>query len=83
LQQLRPGLPVRRAQDEHGDEPDDEVRHVLRPHFCRQEADVRIGVPEPGALLRHSRGDRGAATPLAARRYVPLRRPDDHDQGST
>ena len=29
LQQLRAGLPVRRAQDAHRDAPDDEVRHVL------------------------------------------------------
>ena len=34
---------------------DDEVRHVLRPHVGRQEADVRDGLPEPGAVLRHAR----------------------------
>ena len=63
LQQLRAGLPVRRAQDEHGHGPDDEVRHVLRPHLGRQEADVRVGLPEPGAVLRHARGDRAHARP--------------------
>ena len=46
---------------------DDEVRHVLRPHVRRQEADVRDGLPEPGALLRHARGDRAAAAAVDAR----------------
>ena len=31
---------------------DDEVRHVLRPHFRRQAADVRDGLSEPGTGLR-------------------------------
>ncbi len=35
--------------------PDDEVRHVLRPHLGRPQADVRVGVPEPGAVVRHAR----------------------------
>ena len=41
----------------------DEVRHVLRPHVGRQEADVRDGLPEPGAVLRHARADRLALRP--------------------
>ena len=47
-------------------ELDDEVRHVLRPHLGGQEADVRVGLPEPGAVLRHARRDRAAPPALAA-----------------
>jgi len=45
--------PFGRAEDEHRHAPDDEVRHVLRPHFGGQEADVRLGVSQPGAVFRH------------------------------
>ena len=40
LLQLRIGLPVRRAEDDGRVGSDDEVRHVLRSHFGRPEADV-------------------------------------------
>ena len=33
--------------------PDDEVRHVHRPHVGGAQADVRVGLPERGALVRH------------------------------
>jgi ferredoxin len=55
LRQLRAGCPFG-VPELYIDRSDhDEVRHVLRPHFGRQEADVRDGLPEPGALLRHAR----------------------------
>ena len=53
----------------HG--PDDEVRHVLRPHLGRAQADVRVGLPEPGAGLRHARGDGAAAAQRDAGQHVP------------
>ena len=45
-------------EDEDRVRTDDEVRHVLRPHVGRQEADVRDRLPEPGAVFRHARRDR-------------------------
>ena len=48
-------------EDEDQDEPDDEVRHVLRPHVGRAEAVVRLGLPEPGPGVRDAGGD-GAAS---------------------
>ena len=56
------------------DEPDDEVRHVLRPHVGRAQADVRLGLSEPGAGLRHARGDGAAAAARAAGQRVSVRR---------
>ena len=53
VRQLRAGVPVRRARGVRGSADHDEVRHVLRPHERRQEADVRDRLPEPGAVLRH------------------------------
>ena len=44
LRQLRGGLPVRRAGGLRRPQDHDEVRHVLRPHERRQEADVRDGL---------------------------------------
>ena len=38
------------------------MRHVLRPHFGRQAADVRDGLSEPGAGLRDAGDDRGNAS---------------------
>ncbi len=52
LLQLRAGLPVRHPEDVRRTRADDEVRHVLRPHLGRQAADVRHGLPQPGAGLR-------------------------------
>ena len=34
--------------------PDDEVRHVHRPHVRGLRPDVRVGVPERGAVVRHA-----------------------------
>ena len=79
LRQLRGRLPVRRARGLRRSQADDEVRHVLRPHQHRQEADVRDGVPEPGAVLRHRGGDRAAAPEVGAGQSLPVRQPDDHD----
>ena len=45
-------------EDEDRLRPDDEVRHVLRPHLDGQEADVRHGLPQRGAVLRHGRAVR-------------------------
>ena len=39
------------SQDEHKHEPDDEMRHVLRPYFERQEADVCFGMSKPGFVF--------------------------------
>ena len=50
----------------HRSRDHDEVRHVLRPHVRRQEADVRDGLPEPGAVLRDARA--GARAAPASRR---------------
>ena len=50
------------------DEPDDEVRHVLRPHVGGQTADVRVGLPEPGAVF----GTREEIDRLAA--FAPINR---------
>ena len=58
LFQLRIGLPVRSPQDDRRLRPDDEVRHVHRPHDRRTQTDVRIGVPESGPVVRHDRGVR-------------------------
>ena len=33
---------------------DDEMRHVLRPHVGGAQAVLRVGVPKPGAGLRHA-----------------------------
>ncbi len=44
LQQLRVGLPIRRAEDEQRVRIDDEVRHVLRPDIHRQAANVHHGL---------------------------------------
>ena len=60
LRQLRDGLPVRRAGSLRRSQDHDEVRHVLRPDERRQEADVRDGLSEPGAVLRNARADRAA-----------------------
>ena len=58
LLELRARLPVRRAEVRRRVRPDDEVRHVPRPHVRRAQADVRVGVPERGAVVRHDRGVR-------------------------
>jgi hypothetical protein len=39
--ELRPRVPLRRAEDEGRTRPDDEVRHVLRPYERREEPCVR------------------------------------------
>src|SRR5262249_36820312 len=52
---------------------DDEVRPVLRPHLGGPDADVRNRLPEPGAALRHARGDRAPAPALDADRRFPVR----------
>ena len=57
-----------------------EIELMMKCDMCydrtsrRQEADVRHGLPEPGALLRHARGDRGAAARVAPGQHVPVRR---------
>ena len=79
LRQLRRGLPLRRAQGDGQAAADDEVRHVLRPHFRGQEADVRDRLPLGRAQLREARGDRAPAR--APGQHVPLREPDRDDQG--
>jgi Fe-S-cluster-containing hydrogenase component 2 len=56
----------------------DEVRHVLRPHVGRQEADVRDGLPEPGALLRHPGADRWRSVRSRRRRTSSGSAPDHH-----
>ena len=58
LLELRAGVPVRRAEVRRRVRPDDEVRHVLRPHVGGAQADVRLGVPERGAVVRHARAVR-------------------------
>ena len=68
LRQLRRRLPVRRARGLRRPQDHDEVRHVLRPHQRRQEADVRDGLPEPGAVLRH----RARRSSSCARMSVPI-----------
>ncbi len=60
---------------------DDEVRHVLRPHLGRQEADVRDGLSERGAALRHAGGDRALrprSTPINEFRFGGT---DHHHEG--
>ena len=56
LLELRDRLPVRRPEVRRRVRPDDEVRHVHRPHVGGLRADVRLGVPERGPLVRHARG---------------------------
>ena len=58
LLELRDRVPVRRAQVHGRDRPDDEVRHVHRPHHRRAHADVRLGVPERSPVVRHARAVR-------------------------
>ena len=82
LRQLRDRLPVRRARSLRRSQDHDEVRHVLRPDERRQEADVRDGLSEPGALLRHARADRAAAAAVDAGQHVSVRPSDDHDEGA-
>ena len=70
--------------------PDDEVRHVLRPHVGRPEADVRVGVPERGAVVRHARGVRRARAPgrsstsggSATSTWPPRSAPWSHEPGA-
>ena len=54
LFQLRTGVPLWNSQAGAAIRADDEVRHVLRPHIRREEADVRHGLPQPGADLRYA-----------------------------
>ena len=56
LLELRDRLPVRRPQVRRRVRPDDEVRHVHRPHLGGLRPDVRVGVPERSPLVRHARG---------------------------
>ena len=56
LLELRDRLPVRRTEVRRRVRPDDEVRHVHRPHLGGLRAHVRIGVPERSPLVRHPRG---------------------------
>ena len=81
LRELRGRLPVRRARALRRPQDHDEVRHVLRPHERRQEADVRHRVSEPGALLRHARADRTVAPALDAGQHIPVRPADDYHAG--
>ena len=60
--------------------PDDEVRHVHRPHERGAQADVRVGVPERGAVVRHDRGVRRHPPRIAAAR-LPVRPPGGAHQG--
>ena len=81
LLELRARLPVRRAEVRRRVRPDDEVRHVLRPHLGRAKPDVRVGVPERGAVVRHPRGVRGH--PHAARSSTSgVRQPGRRHQGA-
>ena len=45
---------------------------MLRPHLGRKEADVRVGLTQPGALLRHTRRE--------IERLRPRSRPVNHFQ---
>ena len=67
LLELRAGVSVRHPDRPRRARADDEVRHVLRPHVGRAAADVRDGLPEPGADVRP------AAT--SSRGSAPRRRP--------
>ena len=78
--ELRAGLPVRDSEADPGIRADDEVRHVLRPHVGGQAADVRHGLPQPGAGVRHAGDDRGDAAREAGQ-HVLVRQSEDHDEG--
>ena len=63
-----------------------EIDQMMKCDMCTDrtvggpQADVRIGLPERGALVRHARGVRPAAARLAAAR-LPVRAPGGADQG--
>ena len=80
LFQLRAGLPVRCSQDDRRFRPDDEVRHVHRPHERRAQANVRVGVPESGAVVRHDRRVRRHPPGITAAR-LPVRPPGRPHEG--
>ena len=78
LQQLRPGLPVRRAQDEQRIRPDDEVRHVLRPHFGGQASRCAPPSAPAGRCSIGTREQlRSAAAAVGAGQPLPVRRAAD------
>ena len=60
--------------------PDDEVRHVLRPHQHRPAADVRDGLPVGRAGLHDHRGDHAHAAGARGQRLA-VRRPARAHQG--
>ncbi len=79
LLELRSCVSVRHSEDFSGVRADDEMRHVLRPDVGRQKADVRHGLPQPGAVLRAPGRNRQAAREAVER--FSIREPDDYDAG--